>query len=215
MFANCPRSPRGNTLRTFALLFCRRRREAAAARPAGFPSQAPGVEIPHCCSPNEVSMKRSIVYCVVAGMLLTGLTGVGIANPEWVADAGLDFWNLPRLNGEMDRLQRHGEELEQQARAVMLRLNTKMDIVDEVYNCNLTLSEAALRFRNLNQANPKFIEHARALRPECSDDELQYWNVIDTARNSFIRYPDERQFVARLTDELHALQRRGETRLGK
>lgn len=160
-------------------------------------------------------MKRSIVYCVVTGLLLTGLTGAGVANPEWVAEVGLDFWNVPRLNNEMDRLQRHSEELEQQARAVMLRLNAKTDIVDEVYNGNLTLSEAALRFRNLNKANPKFIEHARALRPECSDDELQYWNVIDTARNSFIRYPDEKQFVARLSKELLGLQRRGETRLGK
>src|SRR5262249_55898796 len=159
-------------------------------------------------------MKRSIVVCLVAGVLMTGVTGVGVANPEWVTEVGLDFWNIPRMNNEIDRLQRQNDELEQQPRAVMKRLTAKTEIVDEVYSGNLTLREAALRFHELNRANPKFAERARWLRPECSDDECQFWNVIDTVRSSYDRYPDEQEFVARLTEELQALQRRGETRLG-
>src|SRR5437867_908945 len=119
-------------------------------------------------------MKRVIVRCVVAGALVSGVTGVSAANPEWVADAGLDFWNLPRMSKELDRLQRHNEELEQQARAAMNRLTAKMDIVDEVYAGNLTLRQAAVRFRNLNTANPKFAEQAHLYRPECSADECQF-----------------------------------------
>ena len=159
-------------------------------------------------------MKRVIVRCVVAGALVSGVTGVSVANPEWASDVGVDFWNVPRMNEDLERCRRQSEELEQQTRTAMNRLTAKITIVDEVYTGELTLREAAVRFRKLNAANPKFVEQAHLYRPECSADECQFWNVIDTARNSFTRYPDEKQFVSRLIEELQGLQRRGETRLG-
>src|SRR5712664_1212831 len=134
-------------------------------------------------------MKRLIVRCVVAGAVVSGVTGVGAATPEWSADVGLDFWNLPQLNGAMDRDRQHSEELEQQMRFAIIRSNAKLSIVDQVYSGDLTLREAAVRFRNLNTGNPKFVEQARLYRPECSEDECQFWNVIDTARHSYTHYP--------------------------
>src|SRR5437870_455641 len=107
-------------------------REPAPARLA-VPSHPPGANIPPgFFHRKEAPMKRSIVCCVVAGLLVSGVTGVGVANPEWVADAGLDFWNLPRMNSEMDRLQRDNAELDQQAQAALNRLAAKQDVGAEV-----------------------------------------------------------------------------------
>jgi hypothetical protein len=159
-------------------------------------------------------MKRIIVRCVVAGAFVTGVSGVGVAAPDWSADLGLDFWNVPQLNSEIDRMRQHSEELDQQTRSTMRRLAAKADVMDELHRGELTLREAAARFRNLNTGNPIFAEQARLNRPACSDDECQYWNVIDSARCGGNRYVDRDQFVSRLTAEFQGLQRRGETRLG-
>ena len=134
--------------------------------------------------------------------------------PEWASEVGLDLWNLPKLDSDVDRLRKHNDELEQQTRVTMNRLNAKLAIVDELYNGNLTLRDAVVRFRNLNRSNPKFVEQARLNRPNCSDDDCQFWNIIDCARNSAGRYPDEDRFVVRLTEEIRILKERGEAKIG-
>src|SRR5207302_4639717 len=101
-------------------------------------------------------MKRMIVRCVVVGAFVTGASGVGAGAPECSADLGLDFWNLPRMNSEIDRYRKQGEDLEQQARSTMKRLAAKADVLDELHCGHLTFREAAMRFRNLNTGNPKF-----------------------------------------------------------
>jgi hypothetical protein len=158
-------------------------------------------------------MKRLIVRFVVAGAFVSGVAGVGVANPEFAADVGLDFWNLPELNGEIDKCRKQNDELEQQTRNTMARMAAKLRVVDETHDGILTLREAALRFRNLNAGNPMFTEQARLNRPNCSDDECQYWNVIDCARNTIGRYPDLDQFVSRITEELQSLKERGDSPL--
>ena len=123
-------------------------------------------------------------------------------------------WNVPELSSQIDKLRTHNEELDQQSRFALNRMFAKQEIVDQVYNGRLTLREAATRFRNLNAANPKFLDQSRLCYPGCSDDECQYWNVIACARNSHWQYSDKNRFVTRLTEELRRLDQRGELTLG-
>ena len=160
-----------------------------------------------------MNLNRRFACYVLAGALVIGFAGVSVATPEWVADVGLDFWSLPGLIDDSDQVQKHSEDLDQQSHAVVTRIADKTQLVDELYNGNLTFRETAARFRNLNASNPMVAERFRSTHTEWSADECEFRNVIEFARNSGGRYPDETRFVARLNDELRILKDRGELRL--
>ena len=159
-------------------------------------------------------MRYSITRLIVAGAISAGIAGVALAYPRWVMALGLDLWKLPDMNRQIVINLIFNEQLDRQVRAATNRLAVKQSIADELYDGRLTLRKAAECFRNLNRANPKFAEHVRILHPNCSDDECQYWNVIDCVANSGGRYPNEDRFVARLNAEFQALKDREELQLG-
>src|SRR5215204_486972 len=124
-------------------------------------------------------MRRFLSRSIAAGVVAAGVTGIGFAYPDLVSEAGLDLWNLPKLNSQVDANLRREAELGQQVQSTLTRLTAKAAVVNELRDGSLTLREAAIRFRNLNSQNPNFVSMMQLSRPAANADECQYWNVID------------------------------------
>jgi hypothetical protein len=64
---------------------------------------------------------------------------------------------------------------------VLSRIVLKTDVADALVRGELTLDEAAARFREINGADPTALVELRRLFPGASDDELTYRQVIHFA----------------------------------
>lgn len=87
----------------------------------------------------EVFVRFTLFVTILTGTFI----GIGYTQPAWLADLGLDFWNLPDMQKALAESSQLSEELDQirAYRAESTRI--KDDVVKRVINSELTLAAGA------------------------------------------------------------------------
>ncbi|MFL5342971.1 MAG: hypothetical protein ACJ8F7_22800 [Gemmataceae bacterium] len=151
-------------------------------------------------------MTRSFRCTLAIALLLAGASGVSYAVPEWPEDLGVDFWNMPQLNRQIDQCRRQRQEIETSAAETLRRIERKGAVVRDLIDGRLTFVEAATRFRDLN-ANSAHYQIAIQLNyPDVPGDERHCRNVIDYVRNQHPDEPAARACAAACEEELPRLR---------
>ena len=86
---------------------------------------------------------------VIAGLLLVGVVAASCCHlqPDWLADLGLDVWNLPDLLGRLRDAEERREVLAQDGQRVREGLRQKEEAIEALGAGRLTLAEAVESFR--------------------------------------------------------------------
>jgi hypothetical protein len=135
---------------------------------------------------------------LVVGAALSLLGGVLCLFPGTAAVLGLDFWNLPELGLELQRDEAHGTELDREAEAACRRVAAREEAVRDVLDGRLTLSQAAVRFRDLDATTPACTHGEIARRfPGIAEDERCWREVISWVAVAEGERPDGGHGVAR------------------
>ena len=127
-------------------------------------------------------MKRLLLWSVLAALALAGLAGISQAIPEWAEDSGLDFWNLPRINRQLELQARRSEDLDARFESALSRIEMRQQVLDELLAGQITLREAAAKFRELTLAVPKHAELIALHYPNMTEDEMYCRYVLDYLR---------------------------------
>jgi len=151
-------------------------------------------------------------YRVGVGVVVVSAT-VAFARPDAVAHAGLDFWNLPTLNQEIEEGAAAGEALEQASLATKNRIAIKDQIVRDLVDGDIDLPQAADRFRTLNTGYADYLSILHRLYPGGTDAECVYRNVIEYTAALIENRPDKREILQRLEAE-YARFRQSQTQIG-
>jgi hypothetical protein len=144
------------------------------------------------------------------GALLCGLAVVAIGLcARWPGAGCLQGWNVVRLLEEIEALQKQGENLDAQIQAVSYNLAAKNRIAAAVEAGQLSLLDAADRYRKLNESQPDFDWPAfRERIPAGSEEERHCRQVLGWVEARLrIDQPEKLEAVmARLEAELqHSL----------
>jgi hypothetical protein len=117
-------------------------------------------------------------FTVSALFLGTVLTGVVSAYPESAEALGVDIWNLPALERQVEQSERFDAELDEWGRTIFTRLDGKHRVTLELLEGRLSLLQAAVRFRDLNTLPRRNPVDLRDLFPGRSDAERVCRQVI-------------------------------------
>jgi hypothetical protein len=158
----------------------------------------------HDAPNSEAPMLRCI--CVSLTALGLAFAALFVIRPCWATTAGLDVWNLRQLARDFDEQRQLAEKLEEQKELVLSRIAAKEAIIHDLVTDEITLVEAAARFRHVKGGageNPE--SHAdyfagRTENERCCRQVLQ-WVRAETETWT----PSEAEKIrARLTAELEA-----------
>lgn len=137
---------------------------------------------------------------VVVGLVAVCAT-VAVARPDALAHAGLDFWNLPTLEQEIEDGTAAGEAIEQATLATKNRIAIKEAIVRDLVEGDIDLPQAAARFRTLNAVYADYLPILHKLYPGRTDAECVCRNVIVYTAGLIENRPDKREILQRLESE--------------
>jgi len=151
-------------------------------------------------------MLRSLCWAGVIALLLA-VAGVSYAMPEWTTELGVDFWDVQTLNRQIEQDGRQIEDLDAKTMATVQRLREKTAIAADLVAGNVTLCEAATRYRNLNAAAPHVLATLRDHYPDCSDDERHCRNLLDFVGSERPPSPETDACLKRCNAELDRLRR--------
>lgn len=157
-------------------------------------------------------MKHASAFGLIT-VLLAAIVGAAYADPEWAADLGVDYWNLPELQSQLDETRRTREDLEQRSQATLQRMAQKQAVIAELINGDISLADAASQFKRLNRGTAT----ERTLRSHYSRwsyDEACCRNVIEMTLGAK-ELADREAMARRLASELDSLraQCHGQVRL--
>jgi len=99
---------------------------------------------------------KTVLTAALAATVAVGLA-VWAADPAWAREAGLDVWNVGRLE---DELREHGEEsarLEAAQMSQERRFELNDLLVREVYEGRRPLDRAAAELMRVNRESPGFV----------------------------------------------------------
>lgn len=154
-------------------------------------------------------MKSGLRLLLEVGLLLGLCTGLALFLPRWLAEAALD-WCAP-AEFPLDSLSAEQvAELERRKAVAIRRLETKHELTLEVIKGQLSLLEAASRFRSLNEGLHTPASSRRF--PGATTEERQCQEVIYWVREVMACKPQEPnpELVKRLEAELrHELSQPG------
>ena len=103
----------------------------------------------------------------------------------------------PRVEGdafarlaEDEDFRRQQADWDERIAAAVRRLSEKRAVSLALVRGELSLRQAVDRFRAIIGGDPAVLDHLRRFRPNATDDELLYRNVVGFARNVFTEWPD-------------------------
>jgi hypothetical protein len=124
-------------------------------------------------------MKSLLLWSVLAALALAGLAGISQAVPEWAEDSGFDFWNLPQMNRQLEVQARRTEDLDARMESTLSRIEMRERVVDELVAGQISLHEAAAKFRELTEAVPKYVEIIALQYPNMPEEERYCCYMLD------------------------------------
>jgi hypothetical protein len=140
------------------------------------------------------------------GLALTiGLADV--AAPEWIEAVGLDLWDVPTYNQEMESTAKSASSVAEEIEGSKRRQALKERLIDGLLSKHLTLREVTKEFLALNDSRPlcKLMIHTSF--DGATDEEKTAQNVLFYAvRRKQGSLIDHLQTIARLTHELDELK---------
>lgn len=113
--------------------------------------------------------------------MLTALTvsaAVLAGHPTLARSVGMDVWNVPELQQQLDNASGESHRLSTEDDIVLQRIAKKETIVKELIAGRATLADATARFGELNAARPLALETVRDAYPGATDQEKTARNVI-------------------------------------
>jgi hypothetical protein len=147
-----------------------------------------------------LNMNRFRCSNVAVGLVVVCGT-ITVARPGALARAGLDFWSLPALNQELQAVEADNQELDAAATAVLRRIRTKDEIVNELIHGETDLLHAAVQFRNLNAVHADYMGVLRHQFPGRTDEECVCRNVIAYTAVVVANRSDRAEILERLEAE--------------
>jgi hypothetical protein len=134
-------------------------------------------------------MKHSWRVALIVVVLFMLAAGASMAYPAWVADAGLDFWNLPTLEDQVADEARLGEKLDQTSDLVQRSVSLRMALAEELIENRAQISEVIAQYVALNQSDPGRMAAVRRFFPAATDEESTYLQVRSFVRGELTRQP--------------------------
>jgi hypothetical protein len=123
-----------------------------------------------------MSSMRSGFLCLVAGLGLVGC--IGYLFPALPASLGLDLHDFSNNVRTLQEAGARSEALQAHQEETLARTAAKQDAVAAVIAGQLTLREAAARFRSVDEACPKFRHDLFCRANPGATDEERYRNVV-------------------------------------
>lgn len=99
-------------------------------------------------------------------------------SPGWVRSAGLDVWNVPRLERAVNEAAEQNRQLDEEDAEIRHRIREKEVLVAELIAGRTTLADVTARFLVLNHPYPEYTRMIRVSYPGSSDEERAARNVI-------------------------------------
>jgi hypothetical protein len=99
-------------------------------------------------------MSKLLRFALSFGAIAAALIGIVHVQPGWAASLSMDWWSLSDLEQTMERQLRQTIELDEQREQAASRASARQSIVEEVAADRMTLIQAAVEFRRLNQTLP-------------------------------------------------------------
>jgi hypothetical protein len=143
----------------------------------------------------------------------TVLAGIASFYPQWAVALGVDFWNIPALERQVEETERASNDLDEWGHTIFDRIVAKRRVTRDVLEGRLSLLEAAIRFRDLNaQRRPNPVS-LRDAYPGRTDAERVCRQVISwvVAEAQFIDPQQAKTVVASLERELEQRLAGGKT----
>jgi hypothetical protein len=144
--------------------------------------------------------------------LVVGCLGVGVSclRPDWAEAVGLDLWNLPVLEADLQAASARGDDLDSRLVESRERIDTKQQLAEQVAAGQLDLLEAAARFRDLTPETGAVRHYLRVVHHGSNDDERFCRVVISWVCGTVNSWPaaERARLVARLEAELDEYLRR-------
>ena len=153
-------------------------------------------------------MKRLLLWSLLAALGLAGLAGIGQAVPDWAENTGLDLWNLPRVNRQLEQQARRSEDLDSRLDLTLQRIEIKQQVVDGLLAGQMTLHEAAAKFRELTRAVPLYMSIIRSHYPSLGEEEMFCRYVLEYSRRSTGSQKKLADIISRLERDLDKEVRR-------
>lgn len=160
-------------------------------------------------------MNQTLRLSLSAGLVVAGVFGMSFALPRWPAQTSSASPDLPEAGGRMEMEQRWSDELDVRLAEAARKIEAKRQTVRALAAGQLSLLEAAARFRELDRKDPHFPWPVfRRHYPYPTDEERHCRAVIATAESEFWPVSSEAAtLVARLNAELAEHRKEGRLRL--
>lgn len=130
-------------------------------------------------------------------VLMLGIVVIlGYCQPDWLQQAGLDFWSLPRLERALQGEIQRQDQLERHARRLQARCARKSVILHQLIQGNISLQQATEQISQLTE--PSVLEVAVQFSENLRGDtfrECVGWLVITMALREMASQPERRRVV--------------------
>lgn len=136
-----------------------------------------------------------------AAFALAGVTTFAVA-PSWAESAGLDVWNLPKLERDVEVTVAQNKQLAVQDGDIQQRIAIKEVLVADLIAGRVSLAEVTAEFMALNQSRPEYMALIRDEFPGETDELKVAHNVINYARHRLTDRADRARVLGRLEAEL-------------
>jgi hypothetical protein len=119
---------------------------------------------------------------------------------------GLDFWNAPRLQAQLQNEEKLDRNLDSKTESVSQRTAIKDAIVRELAEGQLDLVQAAARFARLHESQANFMALLHSRYPDMTDEECICRNTIEFASGRIEDRPDGQEIMNRLERQFRLFQ---------
>lgn len=119
--------------------------------------------------PRRLTATLVVTFAVLAG------------HPTLARSVGMDVWNVPELQQQLDAASDESARLRTEDDVVLQRIAVKEAIVKELIAGHTTLAETTDRFAEMNANRPQALAVIRLAYPGATDQEKTARNVISYA----------------------------------
>ncbi|HEY1191212.1 MAG TPA: hypothetical protein VGE74_26490 [Gemmata sp.] len=99
-------------------------------------------------------------------------------HPKLARSVGMDVWNVPELNQQLDAATNESNRLTCEGDVVLRRIAVKETIIKEMLAGRASLADATARFAEMNVNRPQAQEAVRHMYAGATDQEKTARNVI-------------------------------------
>jgi hypothetical protein len=123
------------------------------------------------------------------GLVLVLAVAAVVANPAWSAALGIDVWNLPALQEQVEADATRGRELDKLDADVLRRMELKDRLVSDLIEGRTTLADVTAEFIRLNRDRPGYATAIRTTYAGRTDEERTARSILYCASRQLSHLP--------------------------